>query len=45
MNLSYNAPPLIKSCFDRGEGYIEKARSNYGLFYGFYKKLEVETDE
>ena len=36
---------FLKHGFMRGEGYIEKARSEYGLFYVFYKKLEVETDE
>ena len=36
---------FLKHGFMRGEGYIEKARSNYGLFYVFYKELEVETDE
>ena len=36
---------FLKHGFIKGEGYIEKARSDYGLFYVFYKKLEVETDE
>lgn len=36
---------FLKHGFIRGEGYIEKARSDFGLFYVFYKKLEVETDE